>query len=56
MLYVSNGIHIKRILRWWGQENQRVKKLDDLMPKNLTVTNSGKIALPEIIKKCYYLH
>jgi len=36
---------------WWGQEYPLVKKLDDLMPINVTVTNSGKIALPEIIKK-----
>jgi len=43
------------ILRGWGQEYPRVKKLDDLMPINVTVTNSGKIALPEIIKK-YYFH
>jgi len=27
-----------------------VKKWDDLMSINVTVTNSGKIALPEIIK------
>jgi len=26
------------------------KKTDDLMPRNVTVTNSGKIAQPEIIK------
>jgi len=26
------------------------------MPINVTVTNSGKIEIPEIIKKCYYLH
>jgi len=26
------------------------KKLDDLMPINVTVTDSGRIALPEIIK------
>jgi len=31
----------KRILRWWGQEYPRVEKLDDLMPINVTVTNSG---------------
>jgi len=31
-------------------EYPRVKKLDDLMPINVTVTNSGKIALPEFIK------
>jgi len=44
---------IKRIyvLRWWGQEYPRVKKLDDLLPANVTVTISGKIALPEFIKK-----
>jgi len=47
---------LENILRWWGQEYPRVKKLDDLMPINVTFTNSGKIALPEIIKKCYYLH
>jgi len=26
------------------------KELDDLMPINVTVTNSGKVALPEIVK------
>jgi len=26
------------------------KKMDDLMQMNVTVTNSGRIALPEIIK------
>jgi len=43
---------LKRIyvLRWWGQEDPRVKKLDDLMPINVTVTDSGKIALLEFIK------
>jgi len=34
-----------------GSEYQRVKNLNDLMPINVTVTNSGMIALPEIIKK-----
>jgi len=38
------------VKRWWGQEYPCVKKLDDLMPINVTVTNSGKITLPEIIK------
>jgi len=38
------------ILRWWGQEHPRVTNLDDLMPIHVTVTNSGRIALPEIIK------
>jgi len=32
------------------QEDPLEKKLDDLMPINVTVTNSGKIALPELIK------
>jgi len=31
-------------LRWWGH------KLDDLIPINVTVTNSGKTALPEYVK------
>jgi len=44
------------MLRWWGQEYPRVKTLNNRMPKNDTVTNSEKIALPEFIKKCYYLH
>jgi len=44
------GIHSKfkrmyDVLRCWGQEDLRVKKLDDLMPINVTVTNSGKITL-----------
>jgi len=38
------------ILMWWVQEYPLVKKLDDLMPINVTVTNSGRIELPEIIK------
>jgi len=34
-----------------GSGGSACKKLDDLMPINVTVTNSGRIALPEIIKK-----
>jgi len=34
---------------WWGQEDPRVKKLDDLMPINVTVTHSGKMVLPEFV-------
>jgi len=33
-----------------GVSYPRIKKLDDLMPINVTITNAGKIALPEIIK------
>jgi len=41
-------------LRWWGQVYPRVKKLDDLMPINVTVTNPGKIPLQEFIIFFYY--
>jgi len=34
---------------WWDQEDPLVKTLNDLMPINVTVTNSGKIALPEVL-------
>jgi len=43
---------LEDVLMWWGQKDPRVKKLDDLMPINVTVTNTGKIALPESVKKC----
>jgi len=34
-----------------GQEDPRENKLNDMTPINVTVTNSGKIALPELIKQ-----
>jgi len=33
-----------------GSERSACKKMDDLMPINVTATNSGKIALPEFVK------
>jgi len=33
-----------------GGNIRKCKILDDLMPINVTVTNSGKIALPEYVK------
>jgi len=35
----------------WGQEYECLKKWSDLMTINITVANSRKISLPEIIKK-----
>jgi len=40
---------LEDVLRSWGQEYPRLKKLDDLMPINVTVTNSRKIVLPESV-------
>jgi len=46
--YVFNRMRLYGI---WGQEYKYLKKWSDLMPINVTVTNSGNISLQETLIK-----
>jgi len=43
--------HLREYIKVVGSGVSACKKMDDLMPINVTFTNSGKTAPPEIIKK-----